>query len=150
MRRDHIYINTRISINIKIDANVNINMEMSVLISQSKDIFRDFAILRIHIVYTLLQPVDWFGWKWKRWSRLGCCCYIYISCIIRCNVWLRCSLVLNRGSARGSGWGLRGRERGSEGGSGGHRDRFSFHIIYNCDLPIFPDLTFHLIQFNHK
>ena len=47
--------------NIKIDLNVNINMEMSVLISQSKDIFRDFASLRIHIVYTLLQPVNWFG-----------------------------------------------------------------------------------------
>jgi hypothetical protein len=54
MRRDYIYINTRISINIKIDVNVNVNMEMSILISQSKDMFRDFSSLRIHIVYTLL------------------------------------------------------------------------------------------------
>ena len=61
MRRDYIYINTRINRNIKIDLNVNINMEMDVLISQSNDVFRDFASLRIHIVYTLLQPVDWFG-----------------------------------------------------------------------------------------
>ena len=52
MRGDYIYIHTRININIKIDLNVNINMEMNVLISQSKDMFRDFSSFTdLHSLY---------------------------------------------------------------------------------------------------